>query len=162
MTPRAARTVATCSIISYAVMIVAVIAVLLVRNWIFAGFIVLAVTMVRSRNIYVGYVPLQFPGFDDRVAGLMLGGTSEEAAIREASFGESVQAVGSTIIGSLICVVLVLVAYGVSFHLGLSVDAIGAIVRQAALWLVGIGVLGIILPLGLVAFSLRNTKRPNS
>jgi hypothetical protein len=162
MTPHAARTVATCRMISYAVMLVAVIAVLLVRNWLFAGFIVLAVTMVRSQNIYVSYVPLQYPGFDERVAGLMLGGTSEEAAIREASFGESIQAVGSAIIGSLICVLLVLVAYGVSFHLGLSVDAIGVIVRQAALWLVGIGVLGIILPLGLVALSLRTMKRPNS
>ncbi len=135
---------------------------MLIRNWFFAGFIVFFATLLQSRNIYAGYVPLQIPSFDDQVAGLMLGGTSEQAAILEVSRGESIRAIGMTIVGSLVCVMLVLMAYGVSFHLGLSVDAIGAIVRQAALWLVGIGVLGVILPLGLVAFELRNTKRPNS
>ncbi|MGA7572286.1 MAG: hypothetical protein WBG27_07325 [Candidatus Aquilonibacter sp.] len=160
MTPRAARTVAICRAIAYAVMIGAVIAVIPTRmNWFWAIWIVFVVVMLQSRQIFVGYVPLRFPDFDDQVAGLMLGGTSEDVAVAQVSRGLAGAAIFMLIPTTLLCVMIDLTAYGISYHIGLPPEVIGGFVAHAALWLVGIALVCIVLPMVFIPLSLRAAKR---
>lgn len=163
MTLRAARTIATCRVINFAVMIGAAVAVVPTPErwfWIFA--IILTVGILQSRHIYVGLFPVQLPNFDDEVAGLMLSGTSEEAAVLQTSRGEASRAIFVTVASALCCAMLDLTAYAVSFHIGPSAAEINAIVGQAALWIVGFGALLFILPFVALVFHLRSTKRRDS
>lgn len=160
MTPRAARTIALCRGVALAVMIAGVIAVIPThKNWFWAISIVVAVAVLQSRRIYVGYIPLKAPDFDDQVAGLMLGGTSEEVAVAQVSRGTAGAAIFMLIPTILLGVMIVLTAYGVSFRTWFPPDAIGVFVAHAALWLVGIALVCIVLPFVLLALSLRPAKR---
>ena len=167
MTPRAARTIALCRGIALAVMIAGVIAVIPThKNWFWAISIVVAVAVLQSGRIYVGYFPLKAPDFDDQVAGLMLGGTSEEVAVAQVSRGMAGAAIFILIPTILLCVMIVFTAYGVSFRTWFPPDAIGVFVAHAALWLVGIALVCIVLPFVLLALSLRppsaKSRRPQA
>ena len=50
-------------------------------------------------------------------------------------------------------------AYGISFHIGLAPNAVGALVAHAALWLVGIATLVVVLVPVIFFFTLRGAAK---
>ena len=139
-------------LVSYAIALIGVAATFRV-SWFASVLIVLMVLALQSRQIFIGYVPLQFPGFDDQVKGVMLGGMSEDAASAQVAQGETFRAVFTTVIAAVVTTIIVLVGYRVG-----SPEAwnhwIGSFLGHAALWLVGLGLLMVILPFVLIGYGL--------
>ena len=147
MTSRAARTITICRWIALAIMAIG-IAVTIRVSWIFSAFIVFMVTIFQSRHIYVGWVPVDLPGFEDQVAGEMLSGMSEEWAVAFVSRSEAGRAIFLTVFSALICAAIALAAHGIV----LPNSWVSWFLGRAALWIVGVGVAVVVLPIVLYPF----------
>ncbi|HUA09574.1 MAG TPA: hypothetical protein VMA98_09890 [Candidatus Acidoferrales bacterium] len=121
-----------CGAIAAFVLVACVLATIRV-NWVASVCMAFAVGAFYSDRIYIGFVPLPMPSFEDRVKGNMLGGMSEERAREQASAGEIVKAFGNVVISTIVCIVATCFAYGAYPHVG--ARALYAFIGKAGLWL---------------------------
>jgi hypothetical protein len=139
LAPRAARVITICRAVAWVIVVASVIATWRL-NAFYPLMIALLVGPMWSNRILLTWVPVSFPGFDDQVEGLLLGGMSEGAAVAQVSRGMAFGAIFRVCWSACACAAIVSAAYG---H-DIPYSAISAFFAHTALWITGGAALAVV------------------
>jgi hypothetical protein len=154
MTERARRTIVICRVVALAALAAGVIATFHF-GWLYPVMMAFIVAALQSNQILLTYAPLRYPSFDERVQGEILSGTSADEARQKMSAEFERRGILFSAVSVVAVLCIALAAYGRSP----SDSWFSALFAHAALWIVGIGVVGVVLPLVALAFGPNPLRR---